>query len=66
MFTKWQYRLEPFGGGLDEIVDHLNTLGEEGWELVSVLSHETPLPYTQPPEAAPAAVYALILKRQAV
>ena len=38
MVTKWQYKVVQLGGAGAEVVDEelLNSLGDEGWNLVSV------------------------------
>ena len=41
MVTKWQYKVVRFHWAKDEVMDEklLNSLGDEGWNLVSVTDY---------------------------
>jgi hypothetical protein len=37
--TRWEYdHIEEVSGGMDHVVDAMNTMGANGWEAFSVLS----------------------------
>jgi hypothetical protein len=45
MGAKWEYKVDSFEpiprGHTGKLQDYLNKLGDEGWELASLVGHET-------------------------
>ena len=40
--VKWEYKMVNLPKGGNTIVDKFNRMGEQGWELVSIIHHSNP------------------------